>query len=409
MKRSFLRFFLICLATLPLSGFSADPQLDFVTERDKFCDDTFAYICQDAGKVLNAYRKERVELSEKAMAQTLKQVGADLGRIGKELARLVVDATDTTKKKNLSIDADEIPQFFKGLKVYLRQLEELSPLKKTQIDEAVEKIRKQHLDRIDKEPSFTREDKTAMKLAVTKVKVLSFQELFSFYEEQGIDWKRDANSAMEIYSGTVNSFGADLLANNASMKTFSIKKTYEEPGGKSKEVVEDYSAIFISPGAIFSMAVRGAKEPAVLSSTIAHEFGHAYDAGKFPKAYEKMNACFATEFKASPEMIWSKLDGKAATTALSRNLLEFIADTSAAEVIGRSLEAEGISGTLRGIQTLKTNLQAYCEEKAGRYPSGKFRIETAYGANPMLRKIIGCKAKNLEPLTCTLEGRYPVK
>ena len=126
----------------------------------------------------------------------------------------------------------------------------------------------------------------------------------------------------------------------------------------------------------------------------------------FPAVYQKMATCFATEFTNSPEMTWNQKEGNAKALAFWENFNEFIADNGNAEITIAALEAQGLAGTEKGLEVIQSQLVEYCREKPGRHPSGKFRIEVGYRANPAVSNAF-CHDFRPQPVTCTPDGRFP--
>jgi hypothetical protein len=394
--------------TVLTSSLAWDNEPSFEQERDLFCTNPFQFVCKDSAKFKNESDHKRQDMGQKAALSTVKKLGPDLTqRAAQAFIQSVSKGMQDAKTNDqidvqLDLDLKDVKSFMLALKTYFSELEKLSPVKGKEADAIIEKYKKLHIERINSEPTISKENKAAMVERITKAQILTFERIISFWEEKGVDWQRDIQMTSDMISDLGGSCGPDFLRDNASMRGVTL--TVEAIGADNKPFTrdEEIELLRFCPGAML----------ASFENSVAHEISHLYDISfAQPESYGVMAQCLSTEFGVNPGVTWMKEKDEARRKkAFWANFDEYFADYGAAEVKARALEIEKQSGTIAGLARIRKDLLSYCSEPPGKkHGSGQFRINHIYGANPTLRKIAGCDMTKPQPVTCTFKGRYPAK
>ena len=163
--------------------------------------------------------------------------------------------------------------------------------------------------------------------------------------------------------------------------------------------------LVICPGRLLEHDLKDSRSTfrirALLARLFGHELAHAIDAGVDPAGYQRYQACMAG--LASSETLRTR-SGDSSDEAnwtpamrVDSHAEEMVADQWGLRILGRMLQSGELGASFeQRLDSLQVSLGRFCGRLRdnGIHPSGKYRIETLAGSEPVIRRAMGCSRKD---------------
>jgi hypothetical protein len=217
------------------------------------------------------------------------------------------------------------------------------------------------------------------------------------------------NALEEIQEELVSqACGPDGLAINAFYFHNSDANWDHEAGGWD---VGDQQRMLICPGLLLAMNLKDSNSQlgirALMASIIGHELGHSIDSQYDFEGYQKHLVCLAGQPEAE------ELEGRPGDPEdeaghslvpvgkrISNHSREIIGDQWGARAMGRMLRQGHLGNTpTQMLASLSAGLSLFCEASGtdGTHPDSFYRVNQVFGANPDIRKAMGCLDAGVSP------------